>query len=298
MKVLVTGKDGQVGRELQRSLAVLADVVAVGRADCDFSDADALRRLVRDVRPDVVINPAAYTAVDKAESDAAYADAVNHVGPGLLAEEAQRLGALFIHFSTDYVYDGRKDGRYTEADQTGPLGVYGSTKLAGELAVSRACRRHVILRTSWVFGAHGRNFLKTILRAAQQRETLHVVADQTGSPTSSALLADLTAHLVRAQQGPTSSPAYGVFNVAAAGETTWFEFAVYAIDRARDMGVEIRVPRSGILAVTTAEYPTVAERPRNSLLDTSKFQEAFRLRLPDWRVGVDETLDRIFRSRP
>jgi dTDP-4-dehydrorhamnose reductase len=298
MKVLVTGKDGQVGNELRRSLAVLAEVVAVGSGDCDLRDEDALRRLVRDVCPDVIVNSAAYTAVDKAESDAACADAVNHVAPGLLAQEAERLGALFIHFSTDYVYDGEKVDAYTEEDRTGPLGVYGATKLAGEIAVSRVCRRHIILRTSWVFGAHGRNFLKTMLRAAQQREALDVVVDQWGSPTSSALLADLTAHVIRAHEGATGSSDYGVFNVAASGATTWFDYAVYAIERARDMGAEVRVPRGGVRAITTAEYPTVAKRPRNSRLDTSKFREAFRLRLPDWRVGVNETLDRIFGSRP
>jgi dTDP-4-dehydrorhamnose reductase len=197
MKILLTGKNGQLGFELQRALAPLGEVVAVGTQDCNLADADALRELVRRVAPDVIVNAAAYTAVDKAESDKATARAVNAVAPAILGEEGAKLGALVLHFSTDYVFDGMKQGAYTENDAPAPQSVYGRTKLDGELGLAAANPRHLILRTSWVVGAHGGNFARTMLRLAGEREKLTVVADQFGAPTPAALLADLSAHLVR-----------------------------------------------------------------------------------------------------
>lgn len=293
MKLLLTGKNGQVGFELQRALAVLGEVVAIDSDDCDLADEAAIRRVLRDVRPDVIVNPAAYTAVDKAESEPALAQAINARAPGVLAEEARALGALLVHYSTDYVFDGTKDGAYLESDAPNPTSVYGATKLAGEQAVASACPRHLILRTSWVVGAHGGNFAKTMLRLACEREALSVVADQFGAPTSAALLADVTAHLVRqAQQAPNAFP-YGPYHAVAGGETHWHAYACHVIERARAAGKPVRVAPGAIKAIASADYPTPARRPANSRLDTRSLRTTFGLHLPDWKAGVDHILDQI-----
>lgn len=294
MKILLTGKNGQVGFELRRALAPLGEIVAVDMAECDLSNADAIRSLVREVAPQVIVNPAAYTAVDKAETDQATANAVNAVAPGVFGQEAKKLGALVVHYSTDYVFDGTKPGVYTEDDAPNPQSVYGKTKLAGENALRDSGADFLILRTSWVVGAHGGNFAKTMLRLATERDVLSVVADQFGSPTSAALLADVTAHLVRqANQANAADFPYGVYHTVAGGETTWHEYACYVIERARKAGRPIRVVPENIRPIATADYPTPAKRPANSRLDTSKLRETFGLRLLDWREGLDHILDQI-----
>jgi|SRR5690606_15573548 len=298
MRILLTGKNGQVGFELRRSLAVLGQVRALGTADCDLSDASAIRQMVRAYRPDVIVNPAAYTAVDKAESESALAHAINAQAPAVLAEEAQSLGALLVHFSSNYVFDGAQAVAYTEADAPKPQGAYGASKWAGERAVAMACQRHLILRTSWVVGAHGSNFAKTILRLASEREALNVVADQWGAPTSAALLADVAAHVVRqAQQCPGDFP-YGLYHVAGAGETNWHAYAAYVIERARQAGWPIRVAPDAIRAITSAEHPSPARRPANSRLDTASLRQTFGLCLPPWQEGLDHILDQILSTRP
>lgn len=295
VKILVTGKNGQVGFELQRALATLGEVVAVDHSDCDLADADAIRALVRRVAPDVIINPAAYTAVDKAESDQQTAFAVNARGPGVFGEEAARLGALVVHYSTDYVFDGNKTGSYAETDQPDPQSVYGSTKYAGERALAEANPRHLILRTSWVVGAHGGNFAKTMLRLAAEREQLSVVADQFGAPTSAALLADLTAQLVRQylREGADGFP-YGTYHVAAAGETSWHEYARFVIAEAIAAGKTLKAGPDAVKPLATSEYPTPAKRPTNSRLDTTHFRRSFGLRLPPWQESVRHVLQQIF----
>lgn len=297
MKILLTGKDGQVGFELVRALAPLGDVVAIGRADCDLTDGDALRELVRRVAPDLIVNPAAYTAVDRAEAEPEAAFSVNARAPGILGEEARRLNALIVHYSTDYVFDGAGRDPYAETDQPAPQSVYGDTKLAGELAVSTACERHLILRTSWVLGSHGGNFAKTILRLADERERLTVVNDQFGAPTSAALLADLTAHLVRqyAREGGDSFP-YGVYHATASGETSWYDYARFVIEAARAAGKPLRARPEDVLPVPTAAFPTAAKRPANSRLDTSLFRHTFGLRLPPWQDGVQQVLRHLFQA--
>lgn len=293
MKILLTGMKGQVGFELRRSLALLGHCIAVDIADCDLSNEAAIRQLIRGHKPDVVVNPAAYTAVDKAESDQALAEAINARAPNVMAEEAERLGALLVHFSTDYVFDGEKEGAYTENDQPNPQNVYGTTKLEGERAVQRHCTRHLILRTSWVVGAHGNNFAKTMLRLASERDTLSVVADQFGVPTSAALLADLTAHLIRqAFQAPENFP-HGLYHAVASGATNWHEYACFVIERARAAGKLIRVAPNNIKPITTIDYPTPAKRPANSRLDTTKLRNTFGLHWPNWQEGVDHILDQI-----
>lgn len=294
MKILVTGKNGQVGFELQRALAPLGEIVAVGQAECDFANADAIRELVRRVAPDVIVNPAAYTAVDKAETDQATASAVNAGAPAVLGEEAARLGALVVHYSTDYVFNGSKDGAYTETDRPDPQSVYGSTKLAGERALAEVNPRHLILRTSWVVGAHGGNFAKTMLRLAAEREQLSVVADQFGAPTSAALLADLTAQLLRQYQRTSEDGfPYGTYHVAASGETNWCDYARFVIREALVSGKVLKAGPDAVLPLTTAQYPTPAKRPGNSRLDTSRLRATFGVQLPSWQEGVRQVLNQI-----
>jgi dTDP-4-dehydrorhamnose reductase len=295
LKILVTGKNGQVGFELQRALAPLGEIVAVGHQDCNLSDADAIREVVRRVAPDVIVNPAAYTAVDKAEADESNAFAVNATAPGVLGEEAARLGALVVHFSTDYVFDGSKEGTYSESDRPNPQSVYGSSKYAGEQLLAKANPRHLIMRTSWVVGAHGGNFAKTMLRLAAEREQLSVVADQFGAPTSAALLADLTAQLIRQYQreGADGFP-YGTYHVTASGETSWHDYARFVIGEALAAGKALKAGPDAVIPLTTAQYPTPAKRPANSRLDTSRFRTTFGLQLPPWQEGVRHVLHQIF----
>jgi dTDP-4-dehydrorhamnose reductase len=297
MKILLTGKDGQVGFELVRALAPLGEVLAVGRADCDLADPDALRALVRRIAPEVIVNAAAYTAVDRAESERDAAFAVNGHAPGILGEEAARLGALVVQYSTDYVFDGAGDDPWTEDDTPAPRSVYGSSKLAGERALRDACPRHLILRTSWVLGVHGANFAKTMLRLAAQRETLTVIDDQFGAPTSAALLADLTAHLVRQylREGGDAFP-FGTYHLAAAGETSWYEYARFVLGAAQAAGRPLKAGPDQVLRVTTAAYPAAARRPLNSRLDTSRFRQTYGLRLPPWQDGAGQVLQQLFRS--
>ena len=293
-RILLTGKNGQVGFELQRALAPLGEVVAVGTADCDLSDANAIRGLMQRVQPQLVVNPAAYTAVDKAESDADKARAVNAVAPGVLGEEASRLGASVIHYSTDYVYDGSKDGLYTESDPVSPQSVYGQTKLDGERALQAVTPRHVILRTSWVVGAHGGNFAKTMLRLAGDRDELKVVADQFGAPTSASLIADVTAHIARQmlRDGADGFP-FGVYHLAASGETSWHAYAQYVIGEAIGMGKALKATPERVLPIPASSYPTPARRPQNSRLDTHKLRQTFGLHLPHWQEGVKHILQQI-----
>lgn len=294
LKILVTGKNGQVGFELQRALAPLGEVVAVDHADCDLAQPDAIRQLVRSVAPDVIVNPAAYTAVDKAESDTSTAFAVNAQAPQVIGEEAARLGALVIHYSTDYVFNGGKDGLYAEEDTPDPQSVYGQSKLDGEKALAAANPRHLVLRTSWVVGAHGGNFAKTMLRLAAERERLAVVADQFGAPTSAALLADLTAHLVRQHQRSAEAFPYGTYHVVAGGHTSWCDYAKFVIGEALAAGKPLKAAPEAVAPLATSDYPTPAKRPANSRLDTSRFQETFGLHLPHWQEGVRQVLQQIF----
>lgn len=297
MKILLTGKHGQVGFELQRALAPLGKIHAVDYAECDLADAAAISALVRSIRPDLIVNPGAYTAVDKAESDSGLAHAVNAVAPGILAEEAAKLGAWVVHYSTDYVFDGTKVGAYTEDDLTNPLGIYGRTKRDGEIALRESGVRHLIIRTSWVVGAHGNNFVKTILRLALEREQLTVVADQYGAPTSAALLADVTAQLVRQVQreGGDAFP-FGLYHLAAGGETTWCEYARFVVLEAHAAGRALKLVPDAIRAIPSSEYSTAAKRPSNSRLATGRLRRTFGLELPDWQQGVRHVLRQILRE--
>lgn len=294
-RILVTGKDGQLGYELQRSLAPLTEVIALGRAGCDLGNEKALRAVIQQLKPDIIVNAAAYTAVDKAESEPDVAEAVNHLALKVIGEEAEKLSAMVIHYSTDYVYDGSKHTPYLETDATNPQGVYGLSKLAGELALANACHKHFIFRTSWVLGTYGNNFAKTILRLATIKENLSVVADQFGAPTTAALLADVTAHVVaRTLKDSTDlKTPFGVYHLAASGRTNWHEYAKFVIALAHEKGKPLVLSTDNIKAISTIEYPTPAKRPGNSSLNTSKFQNTFGLLLPDWQIGVRHALQQV-----
>ena len=292
--ILVLGANGQVGHAVAHELRALGEVTSLDRAGADLAEPESLRAVMRALRPDIVVNAAAYTAVDRAESEPELAERVNTVAPRVIAEEVERLGGMMVHYSTDYVFDGTKKSPYVETDSVNPLSVYGRTKLAGERAVTSAVPRHLILRTSWVISARGSNFVRTILRVAAERDSLRVVADQRGVPTTAALLARVTRRMIETMRRAAPNDArWGTYHVVPAGETTWHELATYLVARARAKGVPLRVPPSGIAAIVTSEYPTAARRPANSRLDTSKLRATFSVHLPDWRPGVDDVVDQL-----
>ena len=300
--ILLLGANGQVGYALQTALASLGQVIACTRTQLDLNtvndEPQRVLDLVQKARPQIIVNAAAYTAVDQAESDPEHARTLNAVLPGLLAQAASAVGACLVHYSTDYVFDGTKKGSYREQDQTNPVSVYGQTKLQGEQAVSKACARHLILRTSWVVGAHGGNFLKTMLRVGQERDSLRVVADQIGAPTTANLIAQTTRHLLdQMHSQPATDSRWGLYHLVAGGQTSWFYYAQYVLSQAREKGWPIQVTPESIEAITTADYPVPAKRPQNSKLDTSKIRDTFRVVLPDWMKGVDEVLAELTRER-
>jgi len=295
MKILLLGPNGQVGWELQRSLQPLGELTVLGRQDgdlCgDLAQPEALAATVRGLRPDVIVNAAAYTAVDKAEQEAELAQAINVEGPRVLAHEAARLGACLVHYSSDYVFDGTGDQPREEDAPTAPLSVYGRTKLQGEQAIRSSGCRHLIFRTSWVYAARGGNFAKTMLKLAQERERLTVIDDQIGSPTGADLIADLTAHALRhARQQPEVA---GTYHAVAHGETSWHGYATHVIEFARAKGLPIKVAADAISPVPTSTFPTPAKRPHNSRMNTSKLRSTFGVNLPDWQAGVDRMLTEV-----
>lgn len=292
MRLLVTGAQGQVGFALQQRLAGLGEVIAADRRRCDLSDADAIRAFVRETRPDWIFNAGAYTAVDKAEREREQAFAINAVAPGILAEEAQRLGSGFVHYSTDHVFDGQGSQPHGESDTVAPLNVYGESKLAGEQAAQRAMAggRCWVLRTTWVYGSHGSNFLKTMLRLAQERDQLTVVADQCGAPTSADLIAEVSARIL------AQEPASGLYHLAASGETTWHDYACRVIRLAATEGLRLALDPGRIGAIASSDYPTPARRPLNSRLDCRKLEQALGLTLPPWGNDVDRVVRQLLRE--
>jgi dTDP-4-dehydrorhamnose reductase len=296
MKILLLGKNGQVGWELQRSLAPLGDLIALdfdspAPLTADFSNPESLAATVRAVKPDIIVNAAAHTAVDKAESEPEFARALNATSPAVLAREAAASGAWLMHYSTDYVFDGSGTTPWSEDSATGPLSVYGATKLEGEEAIRASGCRHLIFRTSWVYAARGGNFAKTMLKLAKERDKLTVIDDQIGSPTGADLLADVTAHALRsAILKPELS---GTYHVVAGGQTSWHGYARHVIEFARAAGQPIKVGADAILPVPTSAFPTPAKRPANSRMDTRKLCNTFQLTLPDWQTGVNRMLAEV-----
>jgi dTDP-4-dehydrorhamnose reductase len=299
LKILLTGKNGQVGYELASALRdTQHQALAVGSKDCDLAEPDAIRALIQSIKPDVVINPAAYTAVDRAESEPDFAQAINAQAPEIMAAELKKTGGLLIHFSTDYVFDGTKSTPYTELDKPNPQSVYGQTKLEGEQAIAASGMNHIILRTSWVFGAHGNNFLKTMLRLAAEREELRVVNDQFGAPTSARFLAATVMRILErmesnkraAQTEVDHSALFGLYHCSCAGRTSWFDYAKFAIDFARSQGAEFKLAPDRLIAIPASQYPTPAARPANSVLDNTKLEQTFGIQRPNWQAEVQDTV--------
>lgn len=292
MKIMLLGKNGQVGWELQRTLAPLGQVIALGRQELDLADQQAIRRLIRDIRPELIVNAAAYTAVDKAEEEQELAMAINGTAPGILAEEAALIKAAFVHYSTDYVFDGNQERPYSEQDCPNPINVYGKTKLAGEEAIRDTGAKHLIFRTSWVYGIRGKNFLLSILRLARERETLGIVNDQFGAPTWSRMIALATAQVIAISGGQINSSGCNIYHLSAAGQATWHDFAAAILTGSS--GFLEKLP--ALRAISTAEYPVKAARPHCSLLDNSLFQQHFRLNLPDWKSSLNLVFDDLWRG--
>lgn len=297
MKILLFGKNGQVGWELQRALAPLGELIALDRHSgdglCgDLTNLSGIAETIVQVKPDVIVNAAAHTAVDKAESEPELAKTINALASEVMAQQALACGAWLIHYSTDYVFDGSGDRPWQETDVTGPLGVYGATKLEGEQHIQQSGCKHIILRTSWVYAAKGNNFAKTMLRLAQERDSLNVINDQVGAPTGAELIADVTAHIIRTAQ--QQSEVSGVYHLVAAGETSWFDFAKLVLETAVKAGKVLKVQPEAVQPIPTSAYPTPAKRPHNSRLNTCKLETTFNLTLPNWQTGVVRMLTEFF----
>ncbi len=294
MKILLLGNNGQVGWELQRSLAPLGELIALDRKNAaglcgDLSNLDGLRQTLRTLRPNIVVNAAAYTAVDKAESEPELAQLINAQAPALLAEEMHQLGGWLVHYSTDYVFDGSGNTPWQETDAVAPLNRYGHSKLLGEQAIQASGCQHLMFRTSWVYGAHGNNFAKTMLRLARERTDLKVINDQFGAPTGAELLADVTAHALRSAIAQPQLA--GLYHLTAGSETSWYDYARFVIEQARTLGETLAVQE--ISPIPTSAYPTPARRPHNSRLDTRKLRQSFGLHLPHWQEGVSRLLKEV-----
>jgi dTDP-4-dehydrorhamnose reductase len=292
MKILLTGKDGQVGFALHKKLLPLGEVVATNRHELDLGNPDAIKTFIDKIQPDIIINAAAYTEVDKAESEKLLAHQINAIAPKVLAEKASELHIPIIHFSTDYVFDGLKHKPYLETDEVNPQSVYGQTKWEGEEAI-RHHKKHIILRTSWVYGSHGQNFLKTILKLAQEKSSLNVVSDQMGTPTSSDLLANVTYNIVKTILKNTNFKDFGTYHVTPMGDTDWFHYACFIVDEAMRLGLKTTMTSKDIKPISSDLYPTLAKRPTNSRLDTSKIKKTFMLELPHWEEEVKKVLKEI-----
>lgn len=291
MKILLFGKDGQVGGELQRTLLPFGDVMAFNRQSADLQNLSELTRLLQRVKPDLIVNAAAYTAVDKAETDPDTAIKVNAEAVAIMAGYAFQNDVLLVHYSTDYVFDGEKPGAFVETDLTHPLGMYGLSKRMGEQSIAQSQCNALVFRTSWVFSSHGSNFLKTIIRLAKEKNGLNIVADQFGAPTSAELIADVTALAIAGYR--CGSIGSGIYHLTANGGTNWHQFACHIVDRTLANGLQLQLDSSQIRAITTEEYPVPAKRPKNSRLDTSLLSSKLGLQLPDWTVHVNRTIDQL-----
>jgi dTDP-4-dehydrorhamnose reductase len=292
MKILLTGKEGQVGFALHKKLASLGEVIATNRQELDLGNPETIKTFIDKTKPDIIINPAAYTQVDKAESEKLLAHQINAVAPKVLAEKASELNIPLIHFSTDYVFYGLKHEPYIETDQANPQSVYGQTKWQGEEAI-RHHKKHIILRTSWVFSSHGQNFLKTILKLIQENTSLNVVSDQMGTPTSSDLLANVTYNIVKAILHNPNFKDFGTYHVTSMGDTDWFHYACFILDEAIGLGLKTSMTSQDIKPISSDLYPTLAKRPMNSRLDTLKIKKTFMLELPHWKEEVKKVLKEI-----
>ena len=300
MKILLLGKDGQIGWELQRSLSTLGDLVPLGRKEADLMHLDGLRRCLQHHQPNVIVNAAAYTAVDKAESEPEKAKLINVDAVKLLADEAAKLGAWLVHYSTDYIFDGTKSSAYIESDEASPLSIYGQTKLAGEQAVRLSECKHLIFRSSWVYSVHGVNFPLAILRRALEREQIDVVSDSFGAPTSASLVADITALILYRVSCDylTAKTVMGTYHLVASGITSWYEYAEFLVGHAKMKGLPVKVAPNKIFPISSDTYKAAARRPKNSQLDNSKLQNQFGLVLPNWKDPIERFVTEIISQKP
>lgn len=297
MKIMLLGRDGQLGWELQRALAPLGQLVAIGRGDrsqlaVDLADLDSVARSVHDMQPDIIVNAAGYTAVDRAESESDLARRINSEAPAVLAGEAKKIDALLVHYSTDYVFDGSGTRPWCESDQPNPINIYGATKAEGEQAIKASGCRHFVVRTSWVYSTRGHQFVKTILRLAQEKQSLKIIDDQIGAPTGAELIADITSHLILSTRSKTEESE--ILHLAAAGETSWYGYARHIVERARDLGWQNLVADDAIEPISSDAYPTAAVRPHNSRLNCGRLEKRLNLRLPQWQSGVDRVVAEIY----
>jgi dTDP-4-dehydrorhamnose reductase len=289
MKILLTGKDGQVGFALHKKLASLGEVIATNRDMLDLGDPQAIRIFIDQTQPDIIINPAVYTKVDQAQNEPELAFQINAVAPKVLAEKASELNIPIIHFSTDYVFDGLKHEPYLETDQVNPQSIYGQSKCEGEEAV-RNHKKHIILRTSWIFSSHGKNFLKKIMKLIQEKTSLNVVSDQIGTPTSSEVLADVTYQIVKTIFNDPNFKDFGTYHITLDNETNWYRYACFITDEAKRLGLQTLMTSKDIKPISSDAYPTLAKRPMNSRLDTTKIKKTFMLELPHWKEEVKRIL--------
>jgi len=294
-RIMLTGANGQVGWELSRSLLPLGEVIALSRSQCDLSQPETLPGIVQEIKPDVIVNAAAYTAVDKAEEEERLATTINGTAVGVLAEEAKKRNALFIHYSTDYVFDGKKTTPYTERDKPNPINAYGRSKLAGEMAVINSECDYLILRTTWVYAARGKNFLKTLLRLMQEREEIRIVADQYGAPTWARNIADVTAHVLGISQRERKAGEFtsGTYHLCASGKTTWHGFSSEIIERVRQLAPAVSIKTKRVLPIATEVYPLPAARPKNSQMDSSYLTARFGVTMPEWQHAMELCLDEV-----
>lgn len=295
-RILLLGRNGQLGFALANADWFAGRGIAFARDECDVAEESSIRRAVRKAAPDVIVNAAAYTAVDKAEDEPQIAHAVNARAPEVLAEEARAANAALIHFSTDYVFDGNKDGAWVETDPVAPVSVYGRSKLAGEQAIAASGCRHVILRTAWVYGAHGHNFARTMLRLALERDSLSVVGDQWGTPTPVDLLRDVTENIINKLHTSNGEAPSGLFHCAAAGRTNWRDYAAFFLSCCAEAGAPLKLDPNTIAAIDSTQYPTKAHRPKNSLLSCAKLEQTLDMEMPDWRIGVRDLAKQLVKT--
>lgn len=297
IKILITGGNGQVGSELSKKLASIGQLTVLTRHQLDLANTPLIQQVLNDIQPDIIINAAAYTAVDRAETDIEQAMAINAIAPKIFAEWSENNGSLLIHYSTDYVFDGQKTGKYKEEDQTRPKSIYGQSKREGEKAICLATKKYVTLRTSWVFSVHGNNFLKTMLRLSKERNEMNIVSDQIGAPTSARLIADVTKKIIEQYVQSTENFDYGLYHLTAQGETSWYEYAKYVIDIASTREVDLKLKAQDIHPILSSEYPVAAQRPLNSRLDCSRLMQNFNIQLPDWKQDVKQDVECLCDSK-
>ncbi len=298
MKIIITGKDGQVGFELLRALAPLGKLYSFSKLECDLANEENLRSCIQEIKPNIIVNAAAYTRVDEAENQSNIAYLINSTAVRIIAEEAEKLNSIVIHYSTDYVFDGTKSGPYTEDDQPNPINIYGASKYSGECELLRICSRSIILRTTWVTSSHGNNFLKTILRLSLEKEELRIIDDQIGAPTSASLIADYTAHIINMIHGQKNNMShYGLFHLVSSGFTNWYSYAKFIVSKANEYGIETKLNDSAIYPIKSIEYETQAVRPMNSCMNTEYIRKKYKLTMPDWKSEVSNILLHIKKTK-